>query len=235
MQNALNMELPQELAGLENNPVVGKLATELLKNLETREALSPDQSMDLINQMLSYAAETEQLIAEQKNRIDFLESLSNTDELSGLLNRRGFTEMLRQTLSNARRHHETGMLCYIDLDGFKDINDKWGHEAGDKVIKEVSRILKTQVRKTDFIGRLGGDEFAVLLVRAEQMPARARAMAVRAELNAASVEIGDVEIPIRASFGLEVYGPTSTSKELLRRADRAMYKDKQSRAHRSEG
>lgn len=130
------------------------------------------------------------------------------------------------TLSNARRYMESGMLAYIDLDNFKQINDEFGHEVGDEVLKQVAAKLNANCRRTDYVTRLGGDEFAILFIRADQVPTRARAVEVRRALNPLTVKVGTLHLDVTASFGLEQYGPTTTSKELLRRADRSMYKDK---------
>lgn len=225
MQNSvLEYLVPSE----EENPIVGQLATRLMKSLE------PDhiggESLELVNKMLNFATQAEQLIAQQRERIDHLESLSITDPLTGLLNRRGFQEAMRLSLSNSRRHLETGMLAYIDLDNFKQVNDEFGHDVGDEVLKQVAAMLHKNCRRTDYVARIGGDEFAILFVRAEQVPTRARAVDVRRALNPMTVMAGTLRLDITASFGLEQYGPTTTSKELLRRADRSMYKDKNRKA-----
>ena len=207
-------------------PVMGKLATQLIDQLKADPSMSEAERQEFINQMLNYASAAEQLINDQKRRIDYLESLSSTDELTGLLNRRGFDEVLRRTLSSARRHHEVGMLAYIDLNDFKMINDTYGHHAGDLALRKIADTLEAQTRRTDFIARIGGDEFAILFVRAEQIPTRARAVKLKQVIDETTIHVDGIDIPLSASFGLEPYGPTSTSKDLLRRADRAMYKEK---------
>ncbi|MDP6120860.1 MAG: GGDEF domain-containing protein [Rhodospirillales bacterium] len=111
------------------------------------------------------ASRAERRMAEQQRRIAHLERLAATDELTGALNRRGFESALKRHLAEARRHHEPSVLVIADLDGFKPINDTYGHRAGDKVLRRVARLLMNNVRKTDYVGRLGGDEFAVLLTR----------------------------------------------------------------------
>lgn len=221
-----NTVLKQILPSEEDNPIVGQLALQLMKSLETDPDQIAGESLELVNKMLNFATQAEQMIAQQRERIDHLESLSITDPLTKILNRRGFQEAMRLTLTNARRHLETGMLAFIDLDNFKEINDAYGHEVGDEVLRQVGARLNQDCRRTDYVARLGGDEFAILFVRADQVPTRARAIEVRKALNPLTVKIGTLNLDISASFGLEQYGPTSTSKELLRRADRSMYKDK---------
>ena len=225
-----NTVLKQVLPSEEENPIVGQLALKLMKSLETDTDQIAGESLELVNKMLNFATQAEQMIAQQRERIDHLESLSITDQLTKILNRRGFQEAMHLTLTNARRYMETGMLAYIDLDNFKEINDEFGHEVGDEVLRQVSATLSKNCRRTDYVARLGGDEFALLFVRAEQVPTRARAIEVRKALNPLTVKIGSLRLDVTASFGLEQYGPTSTSKELLRRADRSMYKDKARKA-----
>lgn len=223
MQNTV---LEQIVPSDEENPVVGQLAMRLMQSLKSDPDQIGGESLDLVNKMLNYATQAEQLISQQRERIGKLESLSITDPLTGLLNRRGFQEAMRMTLSNARRYMESGMLAYIDLDNFKQINDEFGHEVGDEVLKQVAAKLNANCRRTDYVTRLGGDEFAILFIRADQVPTRARAVEVRRALNPLTVKVGTLHLDVTASFGLEQYGPTTTSKELLRRADRSMYKDK---------
>lgn len=228
MQSAVLENMVLQTQGLleEENPIVGKWAERLVEALKVEEDHFGGESLELVNKMLNYATQAEQIIAQQKLRIGELESLSVTDPLSGLLNRRGFEDSLRLVLSNARRYMETGMLAYIDLDNFKEINDEFGHEVGDEVLRQVAQTLNQNCRRTDYVARLGGDEFVVLFVRAEQVPTRARAIDLRDKLNPITVNIKGLRLDVHASVGLEQYGPTSTSKDLMRRADRSMYKEK---------
>lgn len=183
-----------------------------------------------ISQVLDLAAQAEQRIAEQQARIQHLESLTSTDELTGLLNRRGFMDGMQRALQSARRYDEEGVLSFIDLDGFKPINDTYGHAAGDMVLRRVAELLLSNVRKTDLVARLGGDEYAVLFVHAVKQVGRKRAEVLRQILNASNLVFGNVSIPIRASLGCADYSGWSQPEELLRKADRSMYREKNRRA-----
>ena len=183
----------------------------------------------LVTEMLNFAAQAEQRIAEQDARINQLESLSMTDELTGLLNRRGFSFGLNRALQSARRYSEEGILAFIDLDNFKPVNDTYGHEAGDLILRRTGEILTGNVRKTDLVSRLGGDEFAVLLVHSQRRDGLARIAILDEKLNSTFYKYGDVRIPIRASFGAAHYSGWSEPELLMRKADRAMYKNKMSR------
>lgn len=190
---------------------------------DKRIASNPDR---LLAQALSFAAETEQRIIELNARVAQLENMTVTDELTGLLNRRGFDAILRRNLLSAARYDEAGILVYLDLNGFKKINDDHGHPAGDDVLRAVGRYLQQNIRATDYAARLGGDEFAVLFVRAQQAPARERARQLVRGLNKLTIAAKSGPIVIHASLGLAFYNGNTEVEELMERADRAMYADK---------
>ncbi len=180
----------------------------------------------LLAHALSYATEAEQRIIELNARVAHLENMTLADELTGLLNRRGFDAVLRRNLLSAARYDEAGILAYLDLDRFKKVNDEHGHSIGDEALRAVGRYLQQSIRATDYAARLGGDEFAILFVRAQQIPARERARQLVRGLNKLVIPASAGPIAIHASLGLASYDATSDATELLDRADRAMYADK---------
>ncbi|MEO5335928.1 MAG: GGDEF domain-containing protein [Magnetospirillum sp. WYHS-4] len=188
------------------------------------------QLAQLADRALASAAEAEARLAEQMSRIVELERLALTDELTGILNRRGFQRELTHALAAARRYDEKGVLVYVDLDGFKPINDTYGHAAGDEVLRRVARILQDNVRDTDAVGRMGGDEFAVLLARSSWEDGLRRAEALDRALNNAFIGWEGRMIAIRASLGIQVYGNQDEDQALLERADEDMYKSKRLRS-----
>lgn len=188
------------------------------------------ETRELIERALKYAAEAQRTITEQQSRIEQLETLSMTDELTGLLNRRGFKDAITRALGNARRHEEQGLLVVIDLDGFKPINDTLGHAAGDAMLQHVADFLKARVRNTDYLARTGGDEFAILMVNGDLAPARHRAVELKAELNRATAMISHQRIPVSASFGIAPYDSDASAEQIMHMADVAMYHDKRRRS-----
>jgi diguanylate cyclase (GGDEF)-like protein len=212
------------------NATVSTIAAELWTAMNDPALTADEKTWRILERMIAYADRSEKRISEQSERIAYLEALSSTDELTGLLNRRAFVDNLERTLANARRYKESGLLAYIDLDGFKTINDTHGHDAGDAVLREIGSLLKNEVRATDFVARLGGDEFVILMVRADALPAKRRIAKLKTTLNLASVMHKGVLIPIRASIGSISYSAESNAEDLLVRADRAMYRDKRARA-----
>ena len=143
--------------------MIGVIASRLIENIPDEETGSEMRKDALLERALMYAAQVEQQIATQNERIEYLQGLSFTDELTGLFNRRGFSEQLKRTPASARRYGHTGVLIYCDIDGFKDFNDLYGHCAGDAVLRHVASILENALREIDTVARLGRDEFAMIV------------------------------------------------------------------------
>lgn len=203
--------------------LVGSLSAALdIQNLEPNAA-------HLVREIHEHAKAATALIHRQTARISQLEALSLTDELTGLLNRRGFQQTVQRTLDEARRHDHGGLLAYIDLDGFKAVNDTHGHDAGDAVLRAVANALSASVRSTDYVARLGGDEFAILFTHAEPLAGRARLTAICRELDGLSIDYKGATLTVGASMGIEAFGPGSRLEDLVARADKAMYRAKSRR------
>ncbi|MBL4615111.1 MAG: GGDEF domain-containing protein [Magnetovibrio sp.] len=173
---------------------------------------------------------TERKLLTQSLRIEEMERIASTDELTGAYNRRGFEQEFKRVLAAASRYNETGVLVYVDLDGFKPINDTYGHAAGDLVLCEVVRALRDNIRPHDFVARLGGDEFAILLTRTAWKDGLERAEILKHVLNTTYVYWSGNHIAVRASLGFQRFGPDDCNKKLLIQADHAMYEAKRVRA-----
>ncbi len=153
-----------------------------------------------------------------------LEHYANYDMLTGLPNRRCFFEQLEKTVSACESNASMFVLFYIDLDGFKDINDTAGHQIGDEILKVVGTRLMHCIRETDFVARLGGDEFAVIVHAVEDM-STSQEMAERIHQRLREVILVDtVAYTIDSSIGIASYPDTGKDGEtLVRNADSAMY------------
>jgi diguanylate cyclase (GGDEF)-like protein len=150
-----------------------------------------------------------------------------TDELTGLLNRRGFTLALQRELSLARRDKNAGgVLIMADLDGFKSINDLWGHCAGDDYLQGVAHALLTEVRATDIVARIGGDEFAILFTHMSEEIGISRMSRLEKSFNSRMMQWRDKVLPLRASFGLSVYAGTDAPESIMKTADLRLYAHK---------
>lgn len=167
-------------------------------------------------------------ITERKRMEERLHHRATRDALTGALNRGSFVEAVERELAQARVAGRRGSLLSLDLVKFKEVNDTFGHLAGDAVLKHVVAVARTKLRKRDVVGRLGGDEFAVLLPDAEPVAAVAIAQRLLARLKGEPPRFDGKSIPVRISIGITAFPDGAESAEmLLRRADRAMYDAKE--------
>lgn len=157
-----------------------------------------------------------------------LEHLAYRDVLTGLPNRALFMDRLRQAIAGARRRHSMVALLFIDLDGFKSLNDRHGHEVGDRFLRALAACLVRNVRGTDTVARLGGDEFAILLEDVAKIEDVTLAGAKILDATLSTETTSSLDAPITASIGASVFpGDADDASALLRRADQAMYRAKQ--------
>lgn len=170
--------------------------------------------------------EAEKRIDRQQKRIKFLEDLSVTDELTSLLNRRGFLSQLRSSLSIARRNKIGGSLVVLDLDKFKSVNDRFGHSTGDKLLRAIANCLKEKVRETDVIGRLGGDEFAIIMSGLPTSMVSKRIEDIKIGIKSLNFSWEKKVLRVSASIGRCDYSGYEKVTELLDQADNHMYSEK---------
>jgi diguanylate cyclase (GGDEF)-like protein len=159
----------------------------------------------------------------REERMRTLQREADEDSLSGLRTRRRFEEEVRSAMARSRRDGTTGALMMLDLDRFKQVNDSYGHPAGDKLIREVSSVLRNRTREGDILGRLGGDEFAIALPSCRPDEANVVAEAIVAAIREHQPD-GETE-PVTCSVGVAHFGidPTISYATLLSEADTAMY------------
>jgi diguanylate cyclase (GGDEF)-like protein len=167
-------------------------------------------------------------LARMRTEVGRLSAEVRTDALTGLFNYRHFNELLGQEVERSLRSGLPLALIMADLDRFKGLNDRWGHDAGNRVLCHVADILRAGVRRIDAVCRFGGEEMALLLpgttlVRAVQVAER-----LRAQLADLPVPLGARQVPVTASFGVAVFpGPgVANAADLLRQADAALYRAK---------
>lgn len=159
-------------------------------------------------------------VTERREWEQLLELAALHDAVTGLANRRVLDDQLAAAVARAERGAVPPSLVFLDLDGFKRLNDQYGHVFGDAVLREVAGRLRTTVRAGDTLARWGGDEFAVLCL--EGGDGRPQAERVREALSA-PLQVGDREILLGASVGVALWRPGLTAAQLLDDADRAMY------------
>lgn len=160
-----------------------------------------------------------------KNHARELDRAANYDDLTGLPNRQLLEERLRTARSHADRQHRSVSVCYLDLDGFKGINDKWGHLAGDQALRTLAERLTRALRSGDTVARIGGDEFVLLLQGDDNHDAvYQRILATVGD----PVAVGDQTVTLTASLGITRYPEDGSEAEgLIRHADQAMYSAKE--------
>lgn len=168
-------------------------------------------------------------LAELKEKLEAAEALADRDTLAPVFNRRAFLRELHRTMSEVERYKTPAAVIYIDLDGFKAVNDEYGHSAGDAVLRHVGLLLTDSVRESDIVGRLGGDEFGIVLNRATAAEAAAKAQALNDKINSSAILYAGVPHRIRASVGVHPIALAEDPETALARADEAMYAEKHAR------
>jgi diguanylate cyclase (GGDEF)-like protein len=175
----------------------------------------------------------ERELAAAHTEIAALAARADVDPLTELLNRRGFERELARACAYVKRYGASAALIYLDLDGFKGVNDRYGHAAGDAMLKAVARVLVRHVRASDVVARLGGDEFALLLWNCGDAAAEAKALVIEQTIARTTAPHGDALLSVGASAGVAVLLPLDQPARVIERADRAMYARKELRRGRA--
>jgi two-component system, cell cycle response regulator len=168
------------------------------------------------------AARTKELQDEFVAQTQRLESMLHEDPLTRLLNRRSVLTQLEGMISGARRHHRPISVAMIDIDHFKSLNDRYGHQVGDHALTAVARSMRERLRAEDLLGRLGGEEFLAVLPDATSEAAAVAAEKLRAGVASQRVAAGEEDVPVTVSVGWADW-QGEAAEELVRRADAALY------------
>ena len=177
------------------------------------------------------AAEVQVQIKGKKNLQDAQDAAikkAYTDELSGMGNRRSCYEYGELAVEYTKVHKEPLSIIMIDIDHFKEVNDKYGHAVGDEVICTIARVIIGRVRETDIQGRVGGEEFAIILPDTDIKGARSLAEEIRQALESTDIVVDDVTINITASFGVATFKSDKDDiRSIVKRSDVALYRAKE--------
>ena len=155
-----------------------------------------------------------------------LNAFANNDALTELPNRRTFNDILERSLLITKRSDAPLSIAFLDVDNFKKINDSKGHDIGDKVLKCLSRLLKTTVRNGDFVARWGGEEFIIMLNGTDIDNAALIAEKLRATIESSAALQALVDFPVTASFGITSIEENDNTDVIFKRVDRALYQAK---------
>jgi diguanylate cyclase (GGDEF)-like protein len=172
----------------------------------------------------SLSSQVERALDRLHDKTDRLTDLAQTDELTGLANRRFLIEQMDREFTRAKRYHRPLSLLYLDLDGFKALNDRHGHLFGDEVLRGCARSLRSVLRSTDLLARIGGDEFAVLLPETNLDGAENVANKLRKALMAYGVQLGPAVTHLTFCAGVShLHKDDHSIDDMLARADGAQY------------
>jgi len=183
--------------------------------------------------LLTLMGEVDQLRKETealRGKIRDLETLADNDVLLPVLNRRAFLREVSKALALAERHDAPSALIYLDLNGFKAINDTHGHAAGDAALEKVAEILVAHLRETDAVGRLGGDEFGVVLTLTPASQAERKAEELAELIAATPIAYDGLELRLSTAWGVHALERGATLESAMAEADAAMYARKQAAA-----
>jgi diguanylate cyclase (GGDEF)-like protein len=176
---------------------------------------------------------TYSLVTELVRHAEQFEKLANTDALTGVSNRRHFLSLAEAEWGRLRRYGRPLSFMMLDIDSFKSVNDRFGHDAGDRVIKMVVEICRETKRDTDILARMGGEEFALLLPETDLAGTAISAERIRRRVEAEGVDIGGTTFHVTVSIGVVQADATTLSLHaLMTSADAALYAAKRSGRNR---
>jgi diguanylate cyclase len=189
---------------------------------ERRQAELQAQLNRATSRLTAMEAETAQLRSHLQQRHE----QAMVDALTGIPSRLAYEDRLAHDYAQWKRYQTPLTLMMADIDRFKQINDSYGHKAGDKALKLIARLLKQALRETDFIARYGGEEFVILLTQTPAAQAADVAEKLRAVVEKAEFNNGDARIPITLSIGFSSFHASDGPEEVFARADAALYRAK---------
>ncbi len=215
----------------------------MVEDLEEMSFILPDNVLDEIQQNIQDIISNFDVPEENKleviKQINFMYTrskyLSSTDELTGLFNRRSFDSTFEKEFLRAQRYNNNLTLVIFDIDYFKKVNDTYGHQCGDYILKEVSNAALQTFRKTDTVFRIGGEEFAVILTETDINQAKIPLERFRKTVETLDLTYQNQKINVTVSLGACRYYENFTNKnEFMEYADKALYQAKNNGRNRCE-
>ena len=185
---------------------------------------------DLLVRSINYAVKRKAIEQQLSNANKKLNDMVLYDSLTGTINRKPFVDLFEANIERAKRENKKLGLLFLDLEKFKQINDEYGHEIGDKILIQVPKIIKNIIRDSDFIGRIGGDEFVVCLNNIDSLTSAIRVVQKINKAFSENIKVENLTLSLGVSIGVAIYPNNGESAtELLKSSDWAMYKAKKQR------
>lgn len=208
--------------GAQSEPA-SKLTTDASSVLGIPDAEFTPRVRDAIMSLMAEVDRLRHDLERTQKRLALAETAADQDGLLPVLNRRAFVREMSRIMSFGDRYNLDASLIYFDLDGFKAINDAFGHAAGDAALHHVSSLLVGNVRESDIVGRLGGDEFGVILAKADQAQAEKKARLLSDLFLAQPFEWNGKPLPLSFAYGVHAFKKGEDADVALANADKAMY------------
>ncbi|NVK73984.1 MAG: sensor domain-containing diguanylate cyclase [Oceanospirillaceae bacterium] len=214
-------------------PITG-MADKMFQNVALRPITNADGSVKYVCMVIydvTDVATNKESLSNANSKLDFL---SKMDSLTHLPNRGSVDKKLKSAFEQFTRDGGSYSLVMADIDYFKKVNDQYGHPVGDLVLQEVSKVLSSSIRKTDFVGRYGGEEFIIFLPNTDAAGALFFCESVRKKVADLKIKTASVEISVTMSFGIaEVHSQCKSACNWLKVADEALYKAKENGRNQS--
>ena len=157
-----------------------------------------------------------------------VQELAITDSLTGASSRRYCLERLNEEMERSKKFKYAFSFLMVDIDHFKDYNDRYGHLVGDAILKDVSQTIKENIRQIDLMGRYGGEEFSVILTETDKKQAKFAAERIRKSIEDKSIRVYDENLKVTVSVGVSTFpGDAKDTQALIEKSDSALYKAKQ--------
>ncbi len=182
-----------------------------------------------LDQLIGEVARLREELDRAKRRVTHLEELADQDALVPIANRRAFVRELTRLIAFAERYDAPGAVIYFDVNGMKQINDRFGHAAGDAALRHVAEVLLRSTRSSDVVGRLGGDEFGVILAQIPESVAGEKAQQLADAIVADPCDWQGQELEVGVSYGVYAFSGKEQVDDALSAADAKMYEHKRGR------
>ncbi len=200
--------------------------TDHMDRFRIKEQQRNQKARDRVGELTERLSVMEKETVELRNKVVKQRNLAMCDRLTGLPNRAAYDERLDQEYRRWRRFNESLCMVMIDVDHFKNINDNFGHKAGDKVLATIAAVIRDRIRETDFVARYGGEEFVALVTGAKIGDAFKVADKLRVSIESCGFHFRGARVPVTISAGIAEFRNNDTPDDVFERADKAMYEAK---------